>query len=341
MTPATSREIRLRERPVGTPTDNTFEFAESPVRPPGDGEILVRNIWMSVDPYMRGRMYDRRSYVPPFAVGQPLDGGAIGQVVESRNPRFAQGDYVLSMNGWRECFTSDGRGIGKVDPRLAPVQTYLGTLGMPGLTAYAGLLKVGEAKPGETVFVSGAAGAVGSIVCQIAKIKGCRVVGSAGSDDKIAWLKTEAGIDDAINYRQSSNLTADVAKTCPGGIDVYFENVGGPILDAALANMNDFGRVVVCGLIAQYNATRPEPGPSNFAFVIPRRLKIQGFIVTDHADLRDQFLADMSGWIRAGKLKWTETVVAGIENAPRAFLGLFSGDNTGKMLVKIGPDPAM
>jgi len=334
------REIRLRERPVGMPTAETFEMATVSLEGPAEGEILVRNIWMSVDPYMRGRMMDRRSYVAPFEVGQPLDGGCVGQVVASKNPKFAVGDYVLGMSGWREYWISNGKGIGKIDPKQAPIQAHLGVLGMPGLTAYAGLLRVGELKAGETVFVSGAAGAVGSVACQIAKSHGCRVVGSAGSAKKVKWLKDEAGVDYAFDYH-TPELVAELAKACPGGIDLYFENVGGPQLDAALLNMKDFGRVIVCGLIAQYNATKPEPGPSAFSLVIPRRLKIQGFIVTDHAAARPQFLADMAGWIADGKLKWKETVVEGLENAPQAFLGLFQGENLGKMLVKVGPDPVV
>jgi NADPH-dependent curcumin reductase CurA len=338
MRPAVSREIRLRERPVGLPTAETFEMAEAPVAEIKEGQFLVRNIWMSVDPYMRGRMMDRRSYVAPFEVGQPLAGGCVGQVVESKHERYRAGDYVLGMNGWREYWITSGAGVGKIDPKLAPIQAHLGVLGMPGLTAYAGLLKVGALKEGESVFVSGAAGAVGSVVCQIAKAKGCRVVGSTGSAEKAAWLQSEAGVDEAINYRDAGDLTKAVAKALPEGIDVYFENVGGPHFDAALANMKDFGRIVVCGMISQYNATSAEPGPSNLGLVIPRRLRIQGFIVTDHADLRDQFLADMGGWIGEGKLKWRETVVEGLDKAPEAFLGLFRGDNLGKMLVKIGPD---
>jgi NADPH-dependent curcumin reductase CurA len=336
-----NREIRLRQRPVGMPSEETFELAVSEIPPIADGEFLVRNIWMSVDPYMRGRMMERRSYVAPFEIGQPLSGGSVGQVVESKNPRFAVGSYVLGMNGWREYWVSDGRGVGKIDPKLAPIQAYLGVLGMPGLTAYVGLIKIGAVAEGETVFVSGAAGAVGSVVCQIAKAKGCRVVGSAGSQQKVDWLLSEAGVDHAFNYQKVPDLAAELAHACSDGIDIYFENVGGPQLDAALVNMRDFGRIVVCGLISQYNATSPEPGPSAFGLVIPRRLRIQGFIVTDHADMRDQFLKDMAQWIAMSKIKWRETVVEGIENAPHAFLGLFHGDNLGKMLVKVGPDPAI
>lgn len=341
MTPLKNRVIRLRERPQGMPAEQNFELAEIELPKVGDGEFLVRNIWMSVDPYMRGRMVERRSYVAPFKVGEPLDGGAVGQVVESNNAKYPVGTYVLGMQGWRDYWISNGQGVVRLDPKVAPLQAYLGTLGMPGLTAYVGLIKVGELKEGETVFVSGAAGAVGSVACQIAKAKGCRVVGSAGSQDKIEWLKSEAGVDHAFNYKEAGDLAVELHKACPEGIDLYFENVGGPQLDAALVNMKDFGRVIVCGLISQYNATQPEPGPSAFPLVIPRRLKIQGFIVTDHPDMREPFLKDMGRWISEGKLKWRETVVEGLENAPKAFIGLFNGANVGKMLVKIGPDPAV
>jgi len=335
------REIRLRARPQGLPTADNFELVETPIPEPGPGQFLVRNIWMSVDPYMRGRMSDRKSYVAPFAVGATLEGGCVGQVVQSNHERFAVGDYVLGMAGWREYWVSGGQGIGKLSPQTAPIQAHLGVLGMPGLTAYVGLLKIAALKEGERVLVSGAAGAVGSVVCQIAKAMNCRVVGTAGSQSKIDYLRDELGIDAAVNYRTTQDLPAELRKACEGGIDVYFENVGGPILDAALLQMNDFGRVAVCGLIAGYNADKPEPGPATFAMVLPRRLRIEGFIVTDHARMRDQFLSDMQRWIAAGKLRWRETVVEGLENAPKAFLGLFAGENLGKMLVKIGPDPAI
>jgi hypothetical protein len=262
-------------------------------------------------------------------------------VIQSKHDRFAVGDYVLGMSGWREYWLSDGTGVGHVEAALAPIQTYLGVLGMPGMTAYMGLLKVGEAKAGETVFVSAASGSVGSLVCQLAKIQGCRVVGSAGSDEKVAWLKDELGADAAFNYKKSDNLIKQLAAECPEGIDVYFDNVGGDHLEAALWNMKDFGRVVVCGMISQYNATEPVPGPSSIIAVIPKRLKIQGFIVTDFAKQRTEFLSDMANWLGQGRIRWRETVVEGLENAPQAFIGLFSGDNVGKMLVRVGPDPAV
>src|SRR5271155_2837083 len=264
-----SREIRLKKRPVGMPTPADFELAETSVPAPGPGQVLVRNVFMSVDPYMRGRMVERESYVPPFQIGEALSGGAVGQVVQSNNDRFKVGDYVNNFSGWREWFVSTGAELQKVDPSLAPLSAYLGTFGMPGLTAYAGLLKVGELKEGERVFVSGAAGAVGAVVCQIAKAKGCYVVGSAGAQDKCDWLTKEAGVDKVINYKKAGDLTAAVRAAFPQGIDVYFDNVGGAHLDAALANMRAHGRIPVCGMIAQYNATELPPGPSSIINVIP------------------------------------------------------------------------
>ena len=341
MNPQKNREIRLKKRPTGMPAEGDFELAEVPAPAPGPGEVLVRNIYMSVDPYMRGRMVERESYVPPFKIGEALSGGAVGQVAQSNgNDKFKVGDYVSNFSGWREWFVTSGVELQKIDPAAAPIQSYLGTFGMPGLTAYAGLLKVGELKDGERVFVSAASGAVGAVVCQIAKNKGCYVVGSAGSDEKCDWLVQQARVDKAINYKSCGNLEAAVRAAFPQGIDVYFENVGGAHLDAALANMRMNGRIAVCGMIEQYNATELPPGPKNIIAVIPLRLAIKGFIVSDYFHLMPEFVRDMSGWAKAGKLKWKETIVDGIENAPKAFLGLFRGDNMGKMLVRLGPDKA-
>jgi NADPH-dependent curcumin reductase CurA len=331
-----SREIRLKNRPAGLPAESDFELAEVTLPQVGDGQVLVQNIYMSVDPYMRGRMVDRKSYVPPFQLNQPLEGGCIGRVVESNNNQFQVGDFVLGMSGWREYFISDGTGILKIDPAVAPIQAYLGTVGMPGLTAYYGLLEIGRPKPGETVFVSAASGAVGAIVCQIARIKGCRVVGSAGSDEKVFWLQKEVGVDAAFNYKKSDDVIAEVGRLCPKGIDVYYENVGGVHLEAALEHMNKFGRIVMCGMIAIYNATKPVPGPANLFYITVKQLTMQGFIVSDHFDKLPQFYADMAKWIADGKIKWRETVVEGLENAPGAFIGLFKGENFGKMIVKLG-----
>ena len=292
----------MKRRPVGIPEAADFELAETSISEPAEGEILVRNLYMSVDPYMRGRMIDRPSYVPPFQLGEVLAGGAVGRVQESRSERFQPGDHVLGMNGWRERYLSDGADLTIVDPALVPVQSYLGTLGMPGLTAYVGLLDIGELKPGETVFVSGAAGAVGSVVCQIAKLEGCRVVGSAGSPAKVRWLRTQAGVDHAFDYKTVSLIPA-LAEACPEGIDLYFDNVGGDHLEAALHHMNDFGRIVACGSISTYNATEPPPGPSNLFRVVTKRLTIRGFIVTDHWDRMAAFVGDAAAWLRDGSLK--------------------------------------
>ena len=336
MTSVTSREIHLRSRPHGLPTADNFALVSVEVpAPSGPDQVLVRNRFISVDPYMRGRMRDTRSYTAPFGLDEPLTGGAVGEVVGSTSDQFAEGDFVLHMFGWREYALAEPRQLTKVDPSLAPLQSFLGVLGMPGMTAYVGLLDIGKPQPGETVFVSGAAGAVGSEVCQIAKIQGCRVVGSTGSQVKARWLEEVAGVDVAINYKETSNLRRELKKACPDGIDVYFENVGGVHLEAALQYMNNFGRIAVCGMISMYNATSAQPGPANMALMIGRRLKMQGFIVSDHLERRDDFLRDVSGWMREGELKWEETILEGIESTPEAFIGLFHGENLGKMLVKV------
>lgn len=333
-----SREVRLKTRPVGLPKESDFELAEVTVGAPGENEVLVKNIYMSVDPYMRGRMIDRKSYSAPFEVGEVMAGGAVGEVLESRADGFEVGDHVLSMNGWRERFLSAGDALRKVDRNLAPLSAYLGVLGMPGLTAYVGLEDIGKPEPGQTVFVSGAAGAVGSAACQIAKAKGCRVVGSAGSKDKVDWLQDEAGVDVALNYRTVDNLRAALLEACPDGIDVYFDNVGGDHLEAALWGMNDYGRIIACGSISTYNATEPQPGPSNLFQMIGKRLLWKGFIVSDHADQFPAFAQAMGAWIAEGKVVWRETVHEGIEKAPQAFMGLFSGGNMGKMIVRLAAD---
>ena len=335
MPPTVSREIHLKSRPVGLPRDSDFELVEVPMPTPGAGEVLVCNHYMSVDPYMRGRMYDQPSYVAPFQIGEALDGGCVGQVVQSNHPSLQEGAYVSGRQGWREYYVSDGTGLTPVDPSRVPLQAYLGTIGMPGMTAYVGLLDIGQPKAGETVFVSAAAGAVGSVVCQIAKLQGCRVVGSAGSDAKVQWLQEVAGVDAAFNYKTVDSLVAALGRHCPDGIDVYFENVGGAHLEAALEHMNAYGRIPLCGMISQYND--PAPGPSNLRVAVRKRLRLQGFIVSDHADRQAQFHADMAQWIAAGNIRWEETIVEGIANAPRAFIGLFTGENIGKMLVKLQP----
>ncbi len=333
----TSREIQLASRPEGMPKPENFKLASVELPDPGAGEVLVKNLWMSVDPYMRGRMIDRKSYVPPFQIGKALEGHAVGKVVASNIPDFAEGDLVLSMNGWREAFVSDGKGLQKLETFGLPEQAFLGVAGMPGLTAYAGLLRILEPKEGETIFVSGAAGAVGSLVCQIAKIKGCTVVGSVGSKEKGDWLKS-LGVDEVILYKEhpdQQSLIKALKSAAPKGVDMYFENVGGDHLVAALDAMRDFGRIAVCGMISGYNDTEPKPGPWNLFNIIGKRLKVQGFIVSDHQDMLGDFVRDLAEWVPAGKVQWQETVEEGIENAPAAFLKLFTGGNTGKMLVKL------
>jgi hypothetical protein len=280
-------------------------------------------------------MNDSKSYIPPFQIGETIPGGSIGKVVVSNSENFQVGDYVLNFAGWRSYFVSNGAGLTIVDPAIAPIQSFLGALGMPGMTAYIGLLKIGQPKANETVYVSAASGAVGSIVCQIAKIKGCRVVGSAGSDHKVDWLLNTLGIEAAFNYKKAGNLNATLQKLCPNGIDIYFENVGGEHLEAVLFNMNPFGRIPICGMISQYNQTDPQAGPRNLGLVIGKRLLMQGFIVSDHYDQLPQFQADMAGWIKEDKIKWEETIIDGIENTPKAFIGLFTGGNLGKMLVRV------
>jgi NADPH-dependent curcumin reductase CurA len=330
-----SREIRLRKRPMGMATEDDFELAEITIPEIAKGQILVRNAYLSVDPYMRGRMGERETYIAPFELGKPLEGGCVGQVVESKSKKFHEGDYVLGNKGWREFFVSDGRGLFPIDPNIAPIQNYLGILGMPGFTAYVGLLDIGKPEKKDTVFVSAAAGAVGSLVCQIAKIRECRVTGSTGSEEKVAWLEEEAGIEKAFNYKSIENLRDELHKHCPQGIDVYFDNVGGTHLEAAIESMNAHGRIVLCGMISIYNATRPPRAPRNLVSAIAKRLTLQGFIINDHIHRRPRFRRDMGQWIKDGQIHWKETIVLGLENAPKAFLALFTGENIGKMLVKL------
>jgi hypothetical protein len=330
-----SREVRLVARPRGFPDEDLFEVAETPIPDPAEGQLLVRNAYFSVDPYMRPRMNDARSYVPPFALGEPMTGGAVGRVAVSRNERYAEGDWVVHSLGWREWALADGSGMRKIDPASAPVSTSLGVLGMPGFTAYYGLFELGQPKEEETVFVSGAAGAVGSAVGQMAKIAGCRVVGSAGSAAKLVCLR-ELGFDAAFDYHERS-VREGLAEAAPAGIDVYFDNVGGEHLEAAIGALHTHGRVVACGSISRYNDVGPSPGPRNMSMVVTKRLRIQGYIIGDHYDRFPEFLARAQEWLRDGRLQYRETVVEGIDNAPRAFQGLLRGDNVGKMLVKVGP----
>ncbi|MEU9194108.1 NADP-dependent oxidoreductase [Streptomyces hundungensis] len=334
--PATSREWHLVARPNGWPVPSDFALRETPVAEPAPGRILVRNLFMSVDPYMRGRMNDVKSYVPPFQLERPMDGGAVGEVIASNDDGFAVGDQVLHGLGWREYADVDARHATKVDGALAPLSAYLGVLGMPGLTAYAGLLEVASFKEGDAVFVSGAAGAVGSQVGQIARLKGAsRVIGSAGSDEKVKWLVEELGFDAAFNYKNGPVLD-QLRAAAPDGIDVYFDNVGGEHLEAAISTLNVHGRATICGMIAGYNDTEPTPGPRNMAMVIGKRLRLQGVLVGDHYAMQQQFVGEVAGWLASGELKYSETVVDGIENGVDAFLGMLRGANTGKMVVSLG-----
>ncbi|HEV8584177.1 MAG TPA: NADP-dependent oxidoreductase [Methylomirabilota bacterium] len=340
----TNRRVLLKQRPVGEPKPTDFEIADAPVPTLNDGEILVRTIWLSLDPYMRGRMNDVKSYSAPVELGQPMVGGTVGEVVESRDAAFTPGDIVLSYGGWQAYHVAKSAGarVGpfgplKLDPKAAPISTALGILGMPGMTAYVGLYDIGQPKPGETVVVSAAAGAVGSVVGQLAKLRGCRAVGIASSKDKCSYALRELGFDACVSYRVP-DLAAVLKDACPNGIDVYFDNVGGDVLKAVLKNVNPFARIPLCGIISQYNATEMPPGP-NMGPVLVNRVTIRGFIVSDHVDRLPAFLADVGGWLRAGTLKYREDVVEGLDRAPEAFIGLLRGQNTGKMLVKVGPDP--
>ncbi|WP_405560790.1 NADP-dependent oxidoreductase [Streptomyces sp. NBC_01180] len=333
--PTTGREWHLTARPSGWPTPADFALREVPVSEPAEGRILVRNLYFSVDPYMRGRMNDVKSYTPPFQLDKPMDGGAVGEVIASNADGFAVGDHVLHGLGWREYAQVPAEHATKVDPSAAPLSAYLGVLGMTGLTAYAGLFDVAAFNEGETVFVSGAAGAVGSQVGQMARIKGAaRVIGSAGSEEKVRHLVEDLGFDAAFNYKDGP-VAEQLRKAAPDGIDVYFDNVGGEHLEAAISSFNVHGRATICGMISQYNNTEAAPAPRNLALVIGKRLRLQGMLVGDHAALQPQFVKDVAGWIASGELKYQETVVEGVEQGVEAFLGLLRGENTGKMIVAV------
>lgn len=332
--PSVNRQFVLAQRPVGLPDDSTFKLVEAPIAELKDGEVLVRARYLSVDPYMRGRISGMKSYAAPVEIGQLMVGGGVAEVIESKNAAFAPGDFVDIYMGWQEYAISDAKYLRKLDPSI-PVSTALGVLGMPGLTAYFGLLDVCAPKAGETVLVSGAAGAVGSIVGQIAKIKGCRAVGIAGGEDKVAWIKNECGYDAAFNYKTTTDYAGKIRELCPNGVDCYFDNVGGPITDAVFTALNVHSRIAICGQISQYNNTKPELGPRLFGALIVYRAKVQGFLVSDYMAQAPQALAEMTGWVREGKLRYREDVVEGFENMPNAFIGLFQGENIGKRIVKI------
>ena len=336
-----NRRIVLAARPNGEPKDSDFRLEETPVPAPGPGQVLLRTVYLSLDPYMRGRMNAAKSYAKPVEVGEVMVGGTVSRVVASNLAGFAPGDVVEGRTGWQDFALSDGKDVRKVDPSLAPISTAVGVLGMPGMTAYTGLLNIGQPKPGETVVVAAASGAVGSVVGQIAKVKGCRAVGIAGGRDKCDFVVRELGFDACLDHR-SPDLGEQLAAACPKGIDVYFENVGGAVFEAVLPLLNQFARMPVCGLIAHYNATELPPGPNRvpqlMRAVLSNRLTLRGFIVWDFAAQEPQFLQEVGAWIREGRIKYREDVVDGLENAPRAFRGLLRGENFGKLLVRVSQE---
>ncbi len=332
-----NRAVLLKSRPLGAPTADNFELVESPVPAPKEGEVLIRTIYLSLDPYMRGRMSEAAPHSGSFRLGEVIGGRTVGQVVESRNPSFHPGDFVLGGNGWQAYGISGGKDLRKLDPSQAPISYSLGVLGMPGMTGYVSLLEIGRPKAGETVVVSAAAGGVGSVAGQVAKIKGCMVVGVAGTDEKCEYVTRVLGLDACVNHR-TPDLTAALQAVCPNGIDVYVDNVGGRVLEAVFPLLNLFARVPMVGSISQYNALTPPPGP-NLRPVGPKRITLQGFLVSDHAHRQAEFLAEVGGWLKDGKIKYREDVVQGLENAPAAFAGLLEGKNFGKLVVQVGPDP--
>jgi len=333
--PSVNRQFKLAARPVGLPKESDFSLVDSPLPSPADGQVLVKSVYLSVDPYMRGRITGVRTYADPVNIGDVMQGGTVGQVVQSKASGFAPGDYVTGFWGWQEFASVDPKTLTKLDPKLAPVSTALGVLGMPGMTAYFGFLEICKPQPGETVLVSGAAGAVGSLVGQIARIYECRVVGIAGTDDKVEWMTKELGFDAAFNYKSISDYSAKLKELCPNGIDCYFDNVGGAITDAVFPLMNTYGRISICGQISQYNLDKPELGPRLLSFVLVKQLKVEGFIVFRWQNRYAEGITQMALWLREGKLKHREEVVEGFENTVKAFIGMLKGDNTGKMLVKV------
>ena len=332
-----NRKITLKSRPSGYPQESDFELVEERIPRPGEGEVLIKSIWLSLDPYMRGRMRDAASYAPPVELGSVIVGGAVGRVMESRTPAFRVGDIVEGPLGWQEYAVSDGRNLRSVDPALGPLSTAVGVLGMPGMTAYFGLLDVGRPQPGDTVVVSAASGAVGQLVGQIAKIVGCRVIGFAGSDEKTGYIVDELGFDVGVNYK-TQNVAAELAKACPLGVNVYFDNVGGDVTDAVMEHLADFARIVVCGQISQYNLEQPAMGPRNMRMLTVHQARMEGFLVFQFAARHEEGRLRMAQWIREGKVKYREDVVEGLENAPSAFIGMMRGANFGKLLVKVSEE---
>jgi NADPH-dependent curcumin reductase CurA len=328
-----NRQVLLVSRPIGWPEESNFEVVERDIPEPGEGEALVENQYLSLDPYMRGRMNAAKSYAAYVELGDVMTGGTVGRIVASNNPKFAVGDMVMTGTGWQEYAVSDGKGWQKIDSNLAPPSYYLGILGMPGITAWVGLMDIGQPKPGETVVVSAASGAVGSVVGQLAKQKGCSAVGIAGGKAKCDYVKEELGFDACVDYR-AGNLFGDIKEATPNGVDVYFENVGGEILDAVLRRVNPFARIPLCGMVSQYNETQPY-GVRYLGVAVPMRVKLQGFIISDHMERWPAAIADLSQLVQEGKLKYRETVTEGLENAPKAFIGMLKGENFGKQLVKL------
>ena len=331
-----SKYVALKEYvPMGNPSLSHFDLKSETISLKNNDEVLVANKWISVDPYMRARMTERKNYKPPFEIGKPMEGTAIGEIIESTSYIFKKGDFVLSEYGWRDNFIANSESLKKINPINVPIQTYLGPLGFTGHTAYIGLFRIAKIKQNQTILVSSAAGSVGSTVCQIAKILGCKVIASTGSDEKVEWLKKEIGVDHAFNYKKIDNLVFHFKDICPEGFDIYFDNVGGDFLEAAIFRMKNFGRIVICGRISQMNATSPGEGLKNMAHVLVKRLTIKGFLIFDHYDDYKDFENDMSNWVINKEIKWRETIVEGIENSPQAFLDLLNGKNIGKMIVKI------
>ncbi len=330
-----TRTILFEKRPAGRPTSECFSFEEVSVPAPENGEILLKTHYVSVDPYLRGRMNTTKSYVAPLKTGEPMHSGVVAEVIESRNSAFKPGDFVSGTLNWSEYQTSKGKGLTRVDPEVAPLSAYQGILGMPGLTAYLGLLEIGRPRKGETLVVSGAAGAVGSVAGQIGRMMGCRVVGIAGSDQKTEMLKTTFGFDEAINYKTAKNIRKSIAKACPSGVDIYFDNVGGEISDGVIMNINTFARIIICGAISQYNETRITTGPRLQSVLLVNRALMQGFIVHDFAPKFPEAIQKLTTWFQEGKLKNQETIVEGFEKIPEAFMGLFDGVNKGKMMVHV------
>ncbi|MBA4493106.1 NADP-dependent oxidoreductase [Paenactinomyces guangxiensis] len=338
MTEEKNQQILLVKRPKGMPTEEDFKMVDKPVPQPEEGAVLIRTLYLSVDPYMRGRMNDRKSYVPPYQLNEVITGGVVGEVVQSKAADLKEGDIVLGNLGWQKYSVTGSNQVRKINPDIAPVTTALGILGMPGLTAYFGLLDIGQPKAGETVVVSGAAGAVGSVVGQIAKIKGCRVVGIAGSDEKNNYLVNELGFDAAINYKTTPDIKKALADACPKGVDIYFDNVGGDISDAVISLLNHKARIPLCGQISLYNLEKPDIGPRIQPQLLITSALMKGFIVSDYADRFDEGISQLTQWVAQGQCKFRENIIEGFENTVKAFLGLFSGENIGKQLVKVA-DP--